>query len=91
MYNYEIRPNLQKIIKKLFKKDNKTRERIIKKIEEIINANSIEHYKNLRHGLKNFKRIQIKEKVLIFSFNKSTNTIIFEDFDHHDKIYLKNP
>jgi YafQ family addiction module toxin component len=89
MYSYGIRPNLQKIIKKLFKKDNRTRERIIKKIEEIINANSIEHYKNLRHDLKNFKRVQIKEKVLIFSFDKTANTITFEDFDHHDKIYLK--
>ena len=89
MHHYEIRPNLQRIIKKLFKKDNQTRERIIKKIDEIINANSIKHYKNLRHDLKNFKRIQIGEKVLIFSFNKTTNIITFEDFDHHDKIYLK--
>ena len=89
MYNYEIRPNLQKILTKLFKKDNQTRERIIKKIQEIINSNSIEHYKNLKHDLKDYKRVHIKESVLIFSFNQSKNLIIFEDFDHHDKIYLK--
>ncbi|MCK4997739.1 type II toxin-antitoxin system RelE/ParE family toxin [Candidatus Pacearchaeota archaeon] len=89
MSNYEIRPNLQRILKKLFKKDNQSYERIIKKIQEIINANSIEHYKNLRHDLKNFKRVQIGEKVLIFNFDKKNDTIIFEDFDHHDKIYLK--
>ena len=89
MYNHEIRPNLQKIMKKLFKKDNQTYERIIKKIKEIISSNSIEHYKNLRHDLKDFKRVQIGEKVLIFSFDKTKNLIIFEDFDHHDKIYLK--
>lgn len=89
MYSQEIRPNLLKIIKKLSKKDNQTYERLIKKIEEIINSNSIEHYKNLRHNLKNFKRVQIGEKVLIFSFDKTKNLIIFEDFDHHDKIYLK--
>ena len=89
MYNYEILPNLQKILKKLFKKDNQTRERVIKKIEEITSAKSIEHYKNLRHDLKKFKRVQIREKVLIFSFNEKTNTLVFEDLDHHDKIYLK--
>ena len=89
MYNYEIRPNLQRILKKLSKKDNQTYERTIKKIEEIINSNSIEHYKNLKHSLKTFKRVQIGEKVLIFNFNENTNTITFEDFDHHDKIYLK--
>ena len=89
MYNYEIRPNLQRILKKLSRKEKKTYERVIKKMEEIINAISVEHYKNLKHSLKNFKRIQIGEKVLIFNHNKNTNIITFEDFDHHDRIYLK--
>jgi len=89
MYNCEIRPTLQKILKKLSKKDNQTRERIIKKIEEIINSNSLEHYKNLKYDMKDYKRVQIKESVLIFSFNKTKNLIVFEDFSHHDKIYLK--
>ena len=89
MYAHEIKPNLQKIMKKLSRRNNKTYERIIKKINEIINSNSVEHYKNLRHNLKNLKRIQIGEKVLTFSFDKTKNLIAFEDFDHHDKIYLK--
>lgn len=73
---------------RLFKKDSKTRERIIKKINEIINSD-VEHYKNLRRDLKDFKRVQIGEKVLVFKFNKNKNLILFEDFDHHDKIYKK--
>ena len=88
MYQYKIQPNLQEIMTKLFKKDPKTRERIIKKINEIINSD-VEHYKNLRHDLKDFKRVQIGEKVLIFKFEKNKNLILFEDFDHHDKIYKK--
>ena len=72
---------------KLFKKDNQTRERIIKKIQEIINSADVEHYKNLRHDLKDFKRVQIGEKVLVFKYDKKENLISFEDFDHHDKIY----
>ena len=51
---------------KLFKKDNQTRGRIIKKIQEIINSADVEYYKNLRHDLKDFKRVQIGEKVLVF-------------------------
>lgn len=89
MYNYEIHPDLQKIMKKLFKKDNLMRERIIKKIGEIINSYDVEHYKNLRHDLKEIKRVQIGEKVLVFKFNKGDDLILFLDFDHHDKIYLK--
>lgn len=89
MYLYKIQPNLQKILLKLFKKDKKTRKRIIRKIEEIINSDNVEHYKNLKHDLKDFKRVQIREKVLVFKFDKANKTIIFEDFDHHDNIYKK--
>ena len=88
MYRYEIQPHLQSIMTKLFNKDPKTRERIIKKINEIINSDA-EHYKNLRHDLKDFKRVQIGGKVLVFKFEKNKNLILFEDFDHHDKIYKK--
>ena len=89
MYRYKIQPNLKKILKKLFRKDNLTRERILSKIHEIISSENVEHYKNLRHDLKDFKRVQIGEKVLVFKFDKSNNLISFEDFDHHDKIYRR--
>lgn len=88
MYSYKIQPILQKIILKLYKKDKQTRERLIKKIEEIISSTDIEHYKNLRYPLQDLKRVQIGEKVLIFKFDKKNNLISFENFKHHDKIYL---
>lgn len=74
-------------MKKLFKKDPKTRERIIKKMNEIINSANVEHYKNLRFPLQHLKRVQIDEKVLVFKFDKKNNLISFENFQHHDKIY----
>ena len=60
-----------------------------RKIREIINSEDVEHYKNLRHDLKDFKRVQIGEKVLVFKFDKKNNFISFEDFDHHGKIYKR--
>ena len=87
MYYYEIQPCLRDIMTKLFRKDPKTRERIIKKINEIVNSGNVEHYKNLKHDLKDFKRVHIGENVLVFKFDKKNKTIIFEDFDHHDNIY----
>lgn len=89
MYQYKIQPNLQKIMLKLFKKDKQTRERIIKKIKEIINSKDIEHYKNLKAPLQHLKRVQVREKVLVFKFDKKNNFISFENFAHHDEIYLK--
>ena len=87
MYQYKIQPTLQKIMLKLYKKDNKTRERIIQKIKEIINSENVEHYKNLKKPLQHLKRVQIREKVLVFRFDKTNQLISFENFKHHDKIY----
>ena len=89
MYPYENKPLFKKILKKLFKKDKITYERVMKKIHEIVNFENVKHYKNLRHDLKEFKRIQIGEKVLVFKYDKKNKLISFEDSDHHDKIYLK--
>ena len=89
MYNYEIKPNLQKILNKLSKKDKISYEHILKKIEEIINAYDIEHYKNLKYDLRAFKGVHIGHFVLVFSFDESRNLISFVDFDHHDVIYKK--
>ena len=87
---FEYSEKLQKILQKLSKKDGKRYEIIWKKINEIINSENIEHYKNLRHPLNNFKAVHIdKSFVLIFRFDKNKNLISFEDFDHHDKVYLK--
>lgn len=89
MYPYKISKNFDRILKKLSKKDKIIYERLWKKINEIISCYDVEHYKNLKHYLKNFKRVHIGEFVLVFRFDKENNMIYFEDFDHHDKIYLK--
>jgi len=87
MREFEIKPELEKILKKLHKKNKKLYEQLLKKIEEVANSYSVKHYKNLRHNMKESKRVHIGHFVLIFSHNKTNNSISFEYFDHHDKIY----
>jgi YafQ family addiction module toxin component len=89
MYDYKISENLQEIMLKLSKKDKSLYEQLLKKIEEIINSYDIEHYKNLRYTMKDFKRAHIGHFVLVFQFDKKNNEIRFDDFDHHDNIYKK--
>lgn len=88
-YNYRTSKNLDRILEKLFKKDNSTYEQVMKKIDEIINSSDIEHYKNLRYDLKDKKRVHMGHFVLVFKFNKTENLIEFDDFNHHDVIYKK--
>lgn len=79
-------------MKKLFKKNRKTYEILMKKIEEISKSDelTIEHYKNLKHDLKDLKRVHIdKSFVLTFKYDRKKKFILFTDFDHHDEIYNK--
>tara|TARA_Y100000310_G_scaffold336875_1_gene422529 strand:+ start:784 stop:1065 length:282 start_codon:yes stop_codon:yes gene_type:complete len=89
MNNCSVSDNLLKKLKKLSKKDKQFYEAVLKKIEQVIDSDNLNHYKNLRYGLKNYKRVQIGYFVLVF---RTIGTkIYFEDFDHHDKIYNKLP
>jgi YafQ family addiction module toxin component len=87
MYTYEIVPSLQKVLSKLSKRDKSAYEQVLKKIEEVINSDDVEHYKNLRYDLKDKKRVHIGHFVLVFSFIREENKIVFLDYDHHDRIY----
>ena len=88
MHKFEIEEKLRQILKKLFKKDKKRYEIIWKKITEIINNPNIEHYKNLKFPMNEFKRVHIdKSFVLVFKYCKIEDKLSFYDLDHHDKIY----
>ena len=92
MFYFNLTDELKSIIEKLAKKDKKRAEIINKKIKQIINSDSasIQHYKNLRHDLKEFKSVHVDSSfVLIFKVDINGNFILFVDFDHHDKIYKK--
>src|SRR3989344_5698166 len=92
MFDFDLTDELKLIIRKLVKKDKKKVEIINKKVKEIINSNkdSINHYKNLRHDLSDYKRVHIDRSfILVFKVDLFNNFILFVDFDHHDKVYGK--
>ena len=90
MRRKEIKPSLRKILNKLSKKDKDCYVQILKKINEIVNCENPEHYKNLKEPLQKFKRVHIKKSfVLAFSYNQRNDFLSFIDYDHHDNIYNK--
>jgi len=77
---------LDKVLNKLSKKNPKQFEIILKKISEVIQ--NPYHYKNLRNPLQHLRRVHIdKSFVLVFSVNKKEKRVLFEELDHHDRIY----
>ena len=87
MYNFGVSENLEKILNKLSKKDKDLYNQILKKIDEVIHSEDVEHYKNLRYNMQDSKRAHIGHFVLIFQYKKEEDIILFDDFDHHDNIY----
>ena len=59
----------------------------MEKIDEVVNSYDVEHYKNLRHNMKDSKRVHIGHFVLVFSYDKRKDFLSFLDYDHHDSIY----
>jgi len=86
MYSFDVRESVNKIFRKLEKKNPKQLKIIEKKIAQLIE--NPQHYKNLRKPLQHLKAVHIdKSFVLVFSVDESEEIIIIEDYDHHDRIY----
>lgn len=89
MHNFKISEHLQNILAKLSKKDKSLHEQVLKKISEVVASANVEHYKNLRYDMKESKRAHIGHFVLIFQYDKNTDSINFDDLDHHDNVYQR--
>ena len=89
-FKYDVSDELESTLTKLFKKDLKRYEIVFKKIEEVASRDlsTIDFYKNLKHGLNEYKRVHIdKSFVLIFKVFKKEKFILFDRLEHHDNIY----
>jgi len=87
-YTVKISPKLVKILRKLSKKDKVRYDAIYNKIEEISSSEDASHYKNLRYTLSDYKGVHINSH-FVLTFRILGETISFEDFQHHDKIYRR--
>ena len=87
MHRCLISDKLRKNLRKISKKDKMFYDKILSKINEIINSENIDHYKNLKYSMKDSKRVHIGHFVMIFQYDKKSDTITFDNIKHHDFIY----
>lgn len=91
MYLLDIKPEADKIFKKLAKKNKRQLKIIDKKIEEI-RQNPFHKYKYLRKPLHAFNRVHIDNRfVLIFKIDHENKVVDIYYYDHHDKVYQWRP
>lgn len=86
-FEFFISPTLERTLDKLAHRDKALALAVRKKIRQIINCDvtTINHYKNLRGDMSDYKRVHVGSLVLLFKVEKYS--IIFDRLVHHDKAY----
>lgn len=87
MYTDKYSKEIVRKLKRLKKKDSNQYQTVCKKMDWIL-TNPKHRYKDLHYDMKGVKRVHIGHFVLVFKINHNKKIISFEDYDHHDKIYL---
>jgi Cytotoxic translational repressor of toxin-antitoxin stability system len=93
LFDVVINPELTPIFDKLKSKDPEAYQNLKRKIEQvtIILESNLNHYKNLKKPLQDYKRVHINQGfVLIFRVDKKNKRIIIADYEHHDNVYKKS-
>jgi len=84
-YAYEFSEDFRIKLSKISKKDKLLKERIDKKIIEIVD--NPEHYKPLRNVMKGNRRVHVGSFVMLYEIKGSI--IRFLDIEHHDRAYIR--
>ena len=86
-FEFIISPELERRLDKLAHKDKPLALAVRKKIQQIINCDetTIHHFKNLRRGMSDYKRVHIGHFVLLFSIEK--DVVVFDRFVPHKEAY----
>lgn len=81
---------LKKILTKVAVKNKILALAVNKKIKQICSCDEelINHYKNLKYGLSEYKRAHVdKSFVLLFKIDFQKKRVLFTKLEHHDRIY----
>jgi len=85
MYTIENSSKVDKIFRKLSRKNPQEFEAITKKLVEL--AEDPRRFKPLSNVMKGFRRVHFGSFVLIFSIDEERMTVVLEDYEHHDTVY----
>lgn len=87
MYAIENSEKVDKIFRKLSRKNPQELKAITKKLVEL--AEDPHRFKPLTDVMKSFRRVHFGSFVLIFSIDEHRMAVVLEDYEHHDRVYRK--
>ncbi len=87
MYALETREHVDKILKKLARRNPDQMKAIGSKIEEILE--DPHRFKSMHFPLAGMRRVHLGNYVLLYSVDEQRKTVILEDYEHHDRVYRR--
>ncbi len=91
-FKFDLTDELKEVLRKAAKRNPALAKAVFAKIEQVTQLNdesTIDHYKNLRHDLSDYKRVHIGSFVLFFRVFKKERFILFDRLEHHDDAYKR--
>jgi YafQ family addiction module toxin component len=85
MYTLEVRGHVDKVFKKLARRNPNQMGAIERKIGEILE--DPHRFKPMHFPLGGLRRVHFGNFVLLFSVDEERKTVVIEDYEHHDRVY----
>lgn len=91
-FKFSLSDELKAVLGKAAKRNPELTKAVFRKIEQITQLNdetTIEHFKNMRHDLSDYKRVHVGSFVLFFKVCRKEKFILFCRIEHHDDAYKR--
>ena len=85
LYSLEVVENVDRLFKKLRKKDSMQFEAVSKKVTEILETP--QKFKPLKSPMQHMRRVHIGSFVLVFDIDEGRKVVTIRRYEHHDDVY----
>jgi YafQ family addiction module toxin component len=85
LYSLEVVEKVDRIFKKLRKKDLAQFEAISKKVSEILE--NPWQFKQLRSPMQHMRRVHVGSFVLVYDVDEARKVVTIRRYEHHDTVY----
>ncbi|MCW4000106.1 MAG: type II toxin-antitoxin system RelE/ParE family toxin [Candidatus Bathyarchaeota archaeon] len=85
MYSLEVVEKVDRIFKKIAKKDSAQFDALAKKVNAILE--NPQQFKPLRSPMQHMRRVHVGSFVLVFDVDETRKVVTIRRYEHHDSAY----
>jgi YafQ family addiction module toxin component len=85
LYSLEVVEKVDRIFKKLQKKDLAQFEALSRKVNELLG--NPQQYKPLKSPMSHMRRVHVGYFVLVYEIDEAKNVVTIRRYEHHDSVY----